>query len=238
LNGCDYEQWNPASDPLIPARYSPADLSGKAICKAELQRRFGLEVNPNIPIIGSVSRLAGQKGLGLLATIIEGATNDMVVQFVILGSGEKGLENYFGSLPGRYPGRIGSYIGYNNELAHLIEAGADFFVMPSLYEPCGLNQMYSLKYGTPPIVRATGGLDDTVQNYDEARGTGTGFKFWEPAPSGLYFTIGWAVSTYYDRPNHIKQMIQAGMAQDFSWERSAREYETLYELAMRNKAGL
>ena len=238
LNGCDYDQWNPANDPLIAAHYSAEDLSGKAVNKAALQRSFGLEVNPNIPVIGAVSRLAAQKGLDMLASVIEGAAQEMIAQFVILGSGEKTLEKFFGNLPAHYPGRIGSYIGYNNELSHLIEAGADFFVMPSLYEPCGLNQMYSLKYGTPPIVRATGGLDDTVQNYNEADGTGTGFKFWEPAPASLYYTIGWAISTYYDRPEHLQKMIQAGMAKDYSWQRSAEEYEDLYYKAMRNRSGI
>ena len=237
LNGCDYEEWNPATDPLIPARYTADDLSGKAYNKAELQRRFGLEINPNIPLIGSVGRFAAQKGMGLLASVIEGTTQEMIVQFVCLGSGEKSLEDYFGNLPGRFPGRIASYIGYNNELSHLIEAGSDFFVMPSMYEPCGLNQMYSLKYGTPPIVRATGGLDDTVENYSEYDGSGTGFKFWEPNAAALYFTIGWAVSTYYDRPQHLLKMIRAGMAQDFSWKRSARAYEALYRQALRNKTG-
>ena len=150
----------------------------------------------------------------------------------VLGSGDKGLEGFYGSLPGRYPGRIGSYIGYNNEIAHWIEAGSDFFIMPSIYEPCGLNQMYSLKYGTLPIVRATGGLDDTVQQYDEASGSGTGFKFWEPSSSAIYFTVGWAVSTYYDRPQHMQQMIQMAMAQDYSWEKSAAEYVRMYERAI------
>jgi starch synthase len=235
LNGCDYQHWNPEVDPLIPARYSARDLSGKAINKAELQYRFKLDIVPNIPIIGSVGRLASQKGMGLLAAVIEGAVRDMLVQFVILGSGEQNFERYFGSLPERYPGKIGAFIGFDNELAHLIEAGADFFVMPSLFEPCGLNQMYSLRYGTPPIVRATGGLDDTVQNYNEAAGAGTGFKFWEPTPAALYYTIGWAVSTYFDRPQHIQNMIRAGMAQDFSWERSAKAYEELYLKAIASK---
>jgi starch synthase len=232
LNGVDYSQWNPETDRLIPAQYSAGNLEGKAVCKAELQRRFGLEVNPNIPVIGVVSRLVEQKGLDLLAATIEGIVQNMAVQFVILGSGDKGLEGFYGWLPSRYPGRIGSYLGYNNEVSHWIEAGADFFIMPSIYEPCGLNQMYSLKYGTLPIVRATGGLDDTVQQYDEGSGGGTGFKFWEPSPQAIYFTVGWAVSTWYDRPQHIQQMIQVAMAQDYSWEKSAAEYVQMYEKAI------
>ena len=189
-------------------------------------------------VIGVVSRFADQKGLGLLAQAIEGIVNSMRVQFVILGSGDPGLESYFGSLPARYPGRIGSYIGYNNEIAHWIEAGSDFFIMPSIYEPCGLNQIYSLRYGTLPIVRATGGLDDTVEQYDEATGGGTGFKFWSATAGAVYDTVGWAVSTYYDRPEHIAQMMQRAMTQDFSWERSAVAYEEIYARAMANKARL
>jgi starch synthase len=232
LNGADYEQWNPKTDRLIPANFSRQDLSGKLICKRELQKSFLLEENPSIPIIGVVSRFAEQKGLQLLAQAIETIVQNMAVQFAVLGSGDKNLEAYFGQLPVRYPGRVGSYIGYNNPLSHLVEAGADFFIMPSIFEPCGLNQMYSLKYGTLPIVRATGGLDDTVEQYSEHTGSGTGYKFWEPSANAIYYTVGWAVSTYYDRPEHIQKMIQAAMAQDFSWERSAQEYILLYERAI------
>ncbi len=238
LNGVDYTQWNPAVDNLIPARYTPDDLTGKRICKAELQRRFLLDMNPRVPIVGVVSRLVSQKGLDLLAGAIERIVENMVVQFVILGSGDKGLEAFYGDLPRRYPGRIGSFIGYNNQLAHWIEAGADFFIMPSIYEPCGLNQIYSLKYGTLPIVRATGGLDDTVIQYDERTGDGTGFKFWEPSSSAIFYTVGWAVSTYYDRPHHMAKMIHTAMLQDYSWEKSAAQYVDLYERAIRNKGTL
>jgi starch synthase len=160
----------------------------------------------------------------------------MQVQFTILGAGDKGLESYFGDLPQLYPGVIGSYIGYSNELSHWIEAGSDFFVMPSRYEPCGLNQIYSLKYGTLPVVRATGGLDDTVQQYDERTGAGTGFKFWEMSSQALYYAIGWAVSTYYDRPEHFRQMQAAGMEQDYSWDKSAQAYEGVYQAALTAKA--
>jgi starch synthase len=162
----------------------------------------------------------------------------MNVQFVILGSGEPGLERYYGELPSRYPGVAGSYIGYNDELSHWIEAGADFFIMPSRFEPCGLNQIYSLRYGTLPIVRATGGLDDTVEQYDEASGAGTGFKFWELSAHAIYYAIGWAVSTFYDRPAHMSRMIQAAMAQEFSWERSAQGYLEIYRRAIANKRAL
>ncbi|HMN15939.1 MAG TPA: glycosyltransferase, partial [Bellilinea sp.] len=176
LNGADYEHWNPGTDMLIPARYSSNEMSGKAECKRELQRRIDLEINHDIPVIGVISRFVEQKGLHLLAEVIEPIIRQMRVQFAIIGAGDKGLENFYGSLPARYPGRVGAFIGYHEGLSHWVEAGADFFLMPSVFEPCGLNQMYSLKYGTLPIVRATGGLDDTVDQYDERTGSGTGFK--------------------------------------------------------------
>ena len=238
LNGVEYEQWDPATDRLIPANYSPQDMAGKVVCKSRLQERFGLEVDPAIPLFGVVSRLVGQKGLDLLARAIDDVMKNMHVQFVILGSGEKALEASFRRLAVQYPGRVGSYIGYNNEISHWIEAGADFFVMPSRYEPCGLNQMYSLKYGTLPVVRATGGLDDTVQQYDERTGEGTGFKFQDANPTAVYYAIGWAVSTYYDRKEHLRRMIQQAMVQDFSWEMSTRQYERLYQRALENKLGI
>ncbi|NTU80973.1 MAG: glycogen synthase [Chloroflexales bacterium] len=238
VNGVDYELWNPASDHYLPSHFSPQAIAGKAEVKLALQRRVSLEVNPNIPLVGVVSRLVGQKGLDLLAGSIEAIVRDMAVQFVILGAGEKGLEWYFGPLPGRYPGRIGSYIGYNEELAHWIVAGSDFFLMPSYFEPCGLNQIYALKYGTLPIVRATGGLDDTVRQYDEASGAGTGFKFFEPSARSVYYTVGWAVSTYYDRKPHLRQMIATAMGEDFSWAHQARDYLGAYAQAMANKRRL
>jgi len=235
LNGVDYDDWNPATDALIPQTYTTKDLSGKVVCKRVLQERLDLEIEEGVPIVGVVSRFVDQKGLDLLAAAIEPIVNNMRVQFAILGSGDKGLEWYFGGLPARYSGRIGSFIGYNNQLAHLIEAGSDFFVMPSRYEPCGLNQIYSLKYGTLPVVRATGGLDDTVQQYDEASGEGTGFKFWDTSSHAIYYAVGWAVSTYYDRPHHIAQMQQKAMQQSFTWETSALQYEQVYRRAIEIK---
>ena len=179
LNGADYDHWDPSHDALIPARYGPENMSGKAICKRELQRRLMLQERPVIPIIGIIGRFVEQKGFHLLARSMEAILNTMHVQFAILGAGEKDLEWTFGPLPSHYPGRVGAYIGHHEELAHWIEAGADFLIMPSLYEPCGLNQLYSLRYGTLPIVRAIGGLNDTVQQYKEATGEGTGFKFFD-----------------------------------------------------------
>lgn len=237
LNGIDYDKWNPKADSHLPARahFSSSDLSGKAQCKRLLQERFYLELKDDVPIIGLISRFVGQKGLDLLAGCIERVVNIMHVQIVILGSGENDLEHFFGSLPITYSGKVGSYIGYNNNLAHLIEAGADFFLMPSYYEPCGLNQIYSLHYGTLPIVHATGGLEDTVEQYSEKDGSGTGFKFYDATEDALYNTIGWAVSTYYDRKEHMKKMIKRAMDIDFSWEKSTKEYEKLYKKAIKNK---
>ncbi|MEN9934561.1 MAG: hypothetical protein RLZZ387_1140 [Chloroflexota bacterium] len=237
LNGVDYSEWSPIADSRIPARYNADNLAGKAACKRALQERLGLEVNPGVPLVGVVSRLVDQKGLDLLAQSLERILANMQVQFVLLGSGEKKLEAFYSRLSERYRGRVASYIGYSDELAHWIEAGSDFFIMPSRYEPCGLNQIYSLRYGTLPIVRATGGLEDTVQQYDEASGTGTGFKFYEPSANAIYYTVGWAVSTYYDRPHHLRQMIRQAMAQDYSWERSAAAYVELYERALAVKRG-
>ncbi len=235
LNGVDYEHWNPETDKLIPATYDDRDLSGKAACKAELQKRFGLEQRPDLPVFGIVSRFAAQKGFDLLREALPGALSNMEMQVVVLGTGDKATEEFFHWLTATFPGRAGSFIGFSNELSHLVEAGSDFFLMPSLYEPCGLNQSYSMKYGTLPIVRATGGLDDTVHNYDEATGAGTGFKFWDVSSGALYFTIGWAVATWFDRPHHIAQLRRQAMAQEFLWSDAARQYVLVYEHALRNK---
>jgi starch synthase len=238
LNGVDESLWNPATDKYLPARYSAADLSGKAACKRALQERFGLKVDPKIPIFGVVSRFAPQKGFDLMRGALPQALRDMVMQVVVLGAGDPFVEHFFRWLSGANPGRANAHIGFSPEIAHLIEGGSDFFLMPSLYEPCGLNQMYSSHYGALPVVRATGGLDDTVDNYNEATGEGTGFKFWEISDRALFYTIGWAVSTWFDRPHHYRAMQQAGMKRDFSWDASARQYEKVYEHALAHRAAL
>ncbi|MBI3926808.1 MAG: glycogen synthase GlgA [Armatimonadetes bacterium] len=232
LNGVDYNVWSPGRDRYLPARYSTADLRGKAICKRALQERMGLRQDADVALLGVVSRLVDQKGLNLLAEILRGLMQTMHLQLVLLGTGDKALEHHFGAMAAHHRERIGVYFGFNEELAHLIEAGSDFFVMPSLFEPCGLNQLYSLRYGTLPIVRATGGLNDTVDNYDETTGSGTGFKFQDFTGSALYDTIGWAISTYYDRRHHVDQMIRAAMGRHFSWKDSALEYDRAYRRAM------
>ncbi|HPF99451.1 MAG TPA: glycogen synthase GlgA [Kiritimatiellia bacterium] len=238
LNGCDYEHWNPETDKLIPARFTPDDLSGKAICKTELQRLFHLDVRADWPVFGIVSRFAQQKGFNLLMEALPKALNQMLFQLVVLGTGDGGVEDFFRGLSAAYPGRVNAHIGYSNEVSHLIEAGSDFFLMPSLYEPCGLNQMYSMKYGTLPIVRATGGLEDTVENYNEASGSGTGFKFVEASGSALANTMGWAVSTWFDRPQHMARLRKQAMAQEFSWERSAQDYVAVYRRAIQKRRAM
>ena len=234
LNGADYDLWNPANDKLIPANFSAADLSGKAQCKAALQRRFGLEERPDLPIVGIVSRFAAQKGFDLILEMLPRALDEMAMQFVVLGTGDRYTEDWFHwLLHTRH--NAGGFIGFSNELSHLIEAGSDFFLMPSLYEPCGLNQIYSLAYGTLPIVRATGGLDDTVENYDENDASGTGFKFWDSDVASLYYTLGWAISTWWDRPEDYKKLQQNAMAQHFSWDDAAPKYLPIYQHAIRNR---
>jgi starch synthase len=238
VNGVDTEVWNPVTDKHLPARYSRDNLAGKAACKRALQERFGLTVDPKIPLFAIISRFAPQKGFDLIRGALPQALRDMIMQVVVLGTGDPFTENFFRWLHGAFPKSANAHIGFLPELAHLIEAGSDFFLMPSLYEPCGLNQMYSSLYGALPIVRATGGLDDTVENYHEAAGTGTGFKFWEISGRALFYTIGWAVSTWYDRPHHYAAMRQQGMARDFTWESSARQYEHVYEHALAHRAAL
>jgi starch synthase len=239
LNGVDYSQWNPGTDKMIPANYTKDDMKGKLICKSALQKHFGLINDEEIPVIGIVSRLVEQKGFYMLAECIGGILDNMNALFAILGAGDNYLEDFFRKLAHNNRGRVGVHIGYNNELAHLIEAGSDMFLMPSIYEPCGLNQIYSLKYGTVPIVRATGGLDDTIDNYDQETGQGTGFKFWEPSGKALYHTVEWAVNTYHERKEHFSQLIRSDMEQNFPWENSALEYEKMYlqaiEKIMANK---
>ena len=236
LNGIDMEEWSPASDPHLPARYDSGNLRGKAVCKETLQREAGLPVRPDVAVFGLVGRLTGQKGVDVLAAVLP-ALAGLDLQFVMLGSGEPEIEEAFLRVASAHPDRMRVWIRFDARLAHLIEAGADFFLMPSRFEPCGLSQLYSLRYGTLPIVRATGGLVDTVQNYDERTGAGTGFVFQDLTPKSLQDTVGWALSTYYDRPAHVEAMRKRAMAQDFSWDRAAAAYETVYREAYARRRG-
>ena len=227
LNGVDYTQWNPKRDRYIVKNYDVDDMSGKIECKKDLQEIFNLPKSSK-PLIGFVGRLVQQKGIELIAQ----AMNDLLnldAQYVLLGRGEKWAEGFFSDVARRFPDRFACYIGYSNELAHKIEAGSDLFLMPSLFEPCGLNQIYSLRYGTLPIVRATGGLDDTIENFDPFTKRGTGFKFWEASRNALFNTVKWAVDVWKNDKEAIKKMQQEGMRKRFSWENSAKEYEKVYE---------
>jgi len=236
LNGVDYDEWNPESDPFIPASYSTDDLSGKAVCKQELQRRFGLPERPDVPLFGIISRLVVQKGIDVLAAAIHRILS-LDVQMVLLGSGEPWAHFYFGDIMARYPEKFRCYIGFSNPLAHLIEAGSDFFLMPSAFEPCGLNQMYSLRYGTIPVVRAVGGLNDSVENFNERTLGGTGFKFHALTPDALFDTIGWAAWTWHYNKPGIAGLIRNGMARRFTWDIAAEKYEQLYCRAVEKKLG-
>jgi starch synthase len=241
LNGIDYGVWNPETDSLLPARFEHDDLSGKAACKAELQRQAGFRVDPELPVVGIVSRLVDQKGWPELCGPSFGSLYaicaQLAVQVVILGTGDRWCERELRSLSSRLP-NLSVALEFNEGLAHLIEAGSDFFLMPSRYEPCGLNQMYSLRYGTPPIVRRTGGLADTVVNYDEATGGGTGFMFDQLTPSSIFNTVGWAVWAWNHRRQQIEAMRVRGMQQRFSWEISAARYAELYTWALDRKRGV
>ncbi|WP_420263769.1 glycogen synthase GlgA [Candidatus Magnetominusculus dajiuhuensis] len=234
LNGVDYENWNPETDSHISANYSIDNLAGKALCKADLQKVFGLPQRPDVPVIGLVTRLVKQKGIDILAEAIYGIL-ELDVQVVLLGTGEVWAHFFFGDIPNLHKDKFGCYIGYSNTLAHKIEAGSDFFLMPSRFEPCGLNQMYSMRYGTLPIVRAIGGLNDTVENLSELDNTGTGFKFYDLTADALINTVKWAVYTYYNRKDLMECLIQRAMSKRFTWAAAARQYEGLYRRAIEKK---
>ena len=237
LNGVDYEEWDPATDHCIAASYTARTVKkGKAACKRDLQQQMGLPQRDDVPLFGVVSRLVKQKGTDLIAEAIHRILG-MNVQFVLVGNGEPWAHFFFGDIAAAHPDKFACHIGYNEDLAHKVEAGADFFVMPSLFEPCGLNQMYSLAYGTPPIVRATGGLDDSVDNFDEQALTGDGFKFHHHTASALFDTIGWAAWTFFNNPKGIAALRKNGMKKRFTWEAAALKYDKLYHLAVRRRRG-
>lgn len=221
LNGIDAQEWDPATDTLLPARYRPGDLSGKAVNKRELLRRMGLPEG-DAPVFGIVSRLAWQKGVDLLLDVMPAALQ-ADIRFVAVGSGEGHYEEGLRALQARFPKQVGVHIGFDRGLSHLVEAGADFFLMPSRYEPCGLNQMYSLRYGTVPIVRATGGLVDTVEGGLD----GTGILFEAFHPAALLAAIRRGLALYADPPR-LESFRRRGMERDFSWTNSARKYEGLF----------
>jgi starch synthase len=227
LNGVDYTEWSPQNDPHIPARFSPRNLKGKAADKAALMEAFGLDQSRReAPILAMISRLADQKGFDLVAQVLPKLmTRDLMV--VILGTGEEKYHRWLQKEAPKYPGKLGVKIAFNNQLAHLMEAGADMFLMPSRYEPCGLNQIYSMKYGTIPIGRATGGLKDTITPVDPKTGKGTGFLFEDYAADAFLKAIHSALAAFEDKKLWQKIMKNA-MAQDFSWKTSAKAYLELY----------
>jgi starch synthase len=234
LNGVDYRLWNPETDTLIEANFGPDDLSGKALCKADLQKIARLPIRSDVPIIAMVSRLSNQKGIDIL----DGAIPSLMehdVQLVLLGTGEAKYHTAFREFAESYPDKMGVFLSYDYGLAHKIFAGADMLMVPSRYEPCGLNQLYAMKYGTIPIVRATGGLTDTVDEFNLERDSGTGFKFKESAPSVLEETVLRAVDIFMKRPGTWQRVMVRGMNRDFSWKRSAMEYVQLYEKAIADR---
>jgi starch synthase len=227
LNGVDFEEWNTTHNPYLRHPYSVDDLSGKTLNKLDLQKELGLPVNKDIPLFGNISRLIDQKGVDILL----GALEEMLsadMQFVVLGTGDPAYENAYRELAQRHPTKVAARIGFNQGLSQRIEAGCDFFTMPSRYEPCGLNQMYSLHYGTVPIVRVTGGLDDSVIDISENQDHADGIKFAEYSGSALAKAIRKALALYAE-PELLTHYRINGMTVDFSWEKTARKYSEVYE---------
>jgi starch synthase len=237
VNGIDYHEWNPETDTCLPAHFSSPEQPGKAICKASVLASFGLpRLTGRIPLVGIVSRLAAQKGFDLIEAAIDRIAR-MNLQMVVLGTGQHEYHRMLQALAARYPEKFGFQPGFNNALGHQILAGSDMVLMPSHYEPCGLNQLYGLRYGTVPVVRATGGLVDTVTDFDPAANKGTGFSFRHYSPDDLVSALDRAIRTYADAERWT-DLSRRGMAQDWSWERSAKKYVQLYETIRHRKAAL
>ena len=232
VNGIDVDLFNPETDPALVSPYTVETLELKAKNKEELQQRFNLEVNPDIPLIGIITRLDSQKGLDLITHILEEHLIYDRVQFFLLGSGEAKYEQYFQWIRDKYPNQVGIYLGYNGELANLVYGASDMFLMPSLYEPCGLSQLISLRYGTVPIVRETGGLNDTVHSYNEETIEGNGFSFTNYNAHDMLHTLRRAVNYYRQDKDVWRQLMVAGMTGDYSWENSAQRYVELYQSMM------
>jgi starch synthase len=228
VNGVDVDEWSPDRDTLIPHPFSAADLAGKTRCREALLDRFGIAHDPDAMVVGIISRLTAQKGFELLPDVLPELLEQGRIRLVVLGSGEERYERYFQSLHDAHPAAVGVYLGFHDELAHWIEAGADLFLMPSRFEPCGLNQMFSLRYGTVPLVRHTGGLADTVQPWDMDAGTGTGFVFHDFTLEALAGALDQALEAWEDRSSWATLM-QNGMAMDYSWERQSEQYLDLYQ---------
>lgn len=227
LNGIDTKVFNPSKDPALPARYDRGHLKGKAQCKAALQEQMGLEVRPDVPIFAMVTRMTAQKGFDLVACVLDDLMSREDMQFMLLGSGEERFENFMRGAESRYRGKVCSYIGYNEDLAHLVYAGSDFFLMPSRFEPCGLSQMIAMRYGCIPIVRETGGLKDSVRPYNRFTGEGTGFTFANFDAWEMRDTIRSALSCYRNE-EIMHGLINYAMQENFSFDNSAEEYARHY----------
>jgi starch synthase len=232
LNGADYSVWNPETDDLIPAKYTVEKPEGKAKCREHLLKRTGLKLDDDVPLVGIVSRLVSQKGFDILCEDFD-RIMELDIGMVILGLGDKAYHELLTALAAKYEGRMAVLLDFNEELAHQIEAGSDMFLMPSKYEPCGLNQMYSMKYGTIPVVRATGGLADSVTDYD-ASGDSTGFAFTDYTAEALYEALERARKVFAD-PEAWKQLILRAMSLDLSWGTSARAYEDVYRKTLKKR---
>ena len=234
VNGIDYEVFNPMKDTYLDKHFSVRDLSGKVVNKRQLQEKYGLTVDKDVMLIGIVSRLTNQKGFDLVEYVMEEMLSTMNVQFIVQGTGEQQYEEMFNYFHGRYPQKLGVYIGYSEENAHEIYAGCDAFLMPSLFEPCGLSQLMSMRYGTLPIVRETGGLKDTVVPYNEYENTGDGFSFADYNAHDMLHVIKYALDVFENHKDRWQEMVQRAMRHDFSWKASAREYEKLYDMLLGN----
>ncbi len=229
LNGVDYAEWNPETDKFIAAHYSADNIGGKKACKKDLLQQFGLpHVDLSKPVLGMVSRFASQKGFDLIQEVADELLKQELF-LVALGTGEARFEEMFQRLAAHHPKKVAVRVAYDNALAHKVEAGSDLFLMPSRWEPCGLNQIYSLRYGTVPVVRATGGLDDTVEAFDPSTGRGTGFKFTPYTGAAFFDCLLRALAVFRRQPKVWQQLMKNGMAKDFSWNRSAAEYESLFQ---------
>src|SRR5579862_1361759 len=227
LNGVDYDEWDPRRDRYLPIHYDPAELGGKGKLKREFLKRMGLTTAPDVPLAGIVSRLAAQKGIELMFGALPKVLASRPLAFVALGSGEPKYEQFFAGLSRTFPGRVVFESGYDEVLAHWIEGACDLFLMPSRYEPSGLNQMYSLRYGTVPVVRHTGGLADSVEHYDPASGAGTGVVFNDFDVPALEWALNFALDLYA-QPAEWSRLVRNGMSQDFSWQRRTGEYVAIY----------
>lgn len=238
LNGIDTDRWDPSKDPFLPEPYDADHLPGKEAAKRELVELIGPRTSPQQlqrPLVAMISRMVGQKGFDLIAAAADQLPH-LDASFVVLGTGEERYEDVWRTLAASYPDRIAAYVGFDERLAHLLEAAADIFLMPSRFEPCGLNQMYSMGYGTVPVVRFTGGLADTVTDYNPRTGKGTGFTFVEYTPEAMLEAVGRTLEAFH-KPKIWRNLQRAGMRRDFSWDRSAREYVKLYRRALDRRTG-